>query len=176
MRATPSRAIVFPENATHLVQPLDICVFAQFKRAIRDGIFDFMIDNDEASTIPRSEALEIASKAWKRHISAANMVSGFEESGIWPLSQDQMHARLERYASGGVPSSFEWPEWLAAQSHIRRHVLTLPDESKKPPRRKKIRVGGRILTLALLRELATSKRPKKGVSDDASDVVPARDD
>ncbi|KAH9107400.1 hypothetical protein LEN26_009774 [Aphanomyces euteiches] len=44
--------LIHPENATHLVQPLDICVFAPFKRAIRDGIFDFMIDNDEASTIP----------------------------------------------------------------------------------------------------------------------------
>jgi hypothetical protein len=37
--------LFLPPNATHLVQPLDICVFAPFKRAIRDGIHDYMVEN-----------------------------------------------------------------------------------------------------------------------------------
>ncbi|CAK4136373.1 unnamed protein product [Aphanomyces euteiches] len=43
--------LIHPENATHLVQPLDIFVFAPFKRAIRDGIFDFMIDKREVESL-----------------------------------------------------------------------------------------------------------------------------
>ncbi|KAF0730198.1 hypothetical protein Ae201684_012203 [Aphanomyces euteiches] len=65
----------------HLVQPLDICVFAPFKRAIREGISDYMIEDDEVSTIPRPAELEIASKAWRLHLSSSNMMSGFEEAG-----------------------------------------------------------------------------------------------
>ncbi|KAF0728322.1 hypothetical protein Ae201684_013873 [Aphanomyces euteiches] len=139
--------MMLPKNVTYLMQPLDVCVFAPFKRAIRDGIFDYMIEDDEVYTIPRAAALEIASSAWRWHVSPANMVSGFAEA--------------ERYTSGRVPVSFDLPEWLAAQSHVRRTLLHLPDESKKPPKRRKLRVGGRILSLQLLRQISSTKRATK---------------
>ncbi|KAG9400712.1 hypothetical protein AC1031_010151 [Aphanomyces cochlioides] len=120
-----------------------------------------MIDDDEVSTIPRAAALEIASSAWRRHVSPSNLVSGFAEAGIWPLSRVQMQKRLERYTSGGVPESFDLPEWLAAQSHVRRTLLHLPDETKEPPKRQKLRVGGRILSLQLLRQISSTKRATK---------------
>ncbi|KAH9111444.1 hypothetical protein AeMF1_014040 [Aphanomyces euteiches] len=164
------KILFLPENATHLVQPLDICVFAPFKRAIREGISDYMIEDDEVSTIPRPAALEIASKVWWLHLSSSNMMSGFAEAGIWPLSREQMHARLSRYACGGVPATFDMPDWLAVQESIRRTILTVPDASKWPPKRKKIRVGGRILDLTLLGELTSSKRPKKSVNSKTRDV------
>ncbi len=37
--------LFLPPNATHLVQPLDICVFGPFKSAVRDAIFDYMVEN-----------------------------------------------------------------------------------------------------------------------------------
>ncbi len=36
--------LCLPANATHLVQPLDICVFAPFKRCIRQEIYNFMVE------------------------------------------------------------------------------------------------------------------------------------
>ncbi|CAK4644215.1 unnamed protein product [Aphanomyces euteiches] len=85
-------------------------------------------------------------------------MSDFAEAGIWPLSREQMHVRLSRYACGGVPATFSMPDWLAAQESIRQTIMTVPDASKWPPKHKKIRVGGRILDLTLLYELAESQQ------------------
>ncbi|CAK4076847.1 unnamed protein product, partial [Aphanomyces euteiches] len=129
----------------------------------------------EVSTAPRSVTLEIASKAWRLHWSSSNMMSGIAEAGIRPLSREQMHMRLSWYACGGVPATFSMPDWLAAQESISQTIMTAPDASKRPPKRKKIRIGGRILDLTLLGELAecqqqdtrrSGERPSKFGNED----------
>jgi hypothetical protein len=113
---------------------------------------------EDAPSIPRSAAIEIASVAWRQHIRPDNIVSGFAEAGIFPPSRDQMQRRLDKYATGGLPAKYEVPEWAALQASVRRNILTvpLPPPPKKP--RKKIRVGGQILTLALLKAIAAEKK------------------
>ncbi|KAF0725163.1 hypothetical protein Ae201684_016315 [Aphanomyces euteiches] len=96
--------LCLPSNATHLIQPLDICVFSPFKRGIRRAIYNYMIENDDATTIPKSNALEIASCAWKQHIVGRTVVSGFSEAGLWPVDHAKMSARLAKFKEGGLPS------------------------------------------------------------------------
>ena len=113
---------------------------------------------EDAPSIPRSAAIEIASVAWRQHIRPDNIVSGFAEAGIFPPSRDQMQRRLDKYATGGLPAKYEVPEWAALQASVRRNILTvpLPPPPKKP--RKKVRVGGQILTLALLKAMRRRRR------------------
>ncbi|CAK4152223.1 unnamed protein product [Aphanomyces euteiches] len=72
---------------------------------VDETAFDSRAKND-ATTIPKSNALEIASCAWKQHIVGRTVVSGFSEAGLWPVDHAKMSARLAKFKEGGLPSYF----------------------------------------------------------------------
>jgi hypothetical protein len=112
---------------------------------------------ESASSIPKADALEIATRAWRKHIGNTALVSGFQEAGIWPLSHCQMTARFKKFKSGGLPSTFMLPDWLEAREEIRSEILTLPRQPKKSTKRKRTKVGGKIVELSLLRTIGAEK-------------------
>ncbi|KAH9086311.1 hypothetical protein LEN26_020245 [Aphanomyces euteiches] len=147
-------------NATHLFQPLDICVFGPYKKGIRNGISKYMVEND-VTTISKEAGLKIASAAWTSHMSMSNMKSGFRESGLWPADLQQMHARLSLFRDGGLKAGVAVADWLKMKQRVKEEILVLPKDPGKNDKRKTVDVAGRILSIALLREIDKTKEEKR---------------
>ncbi|RHY12103.1 hypothetical protein DYB25_003636 [Aphanomyces astaci] len=141
--------LCLPANATHLFHPLDVCVFGPYKHAIRDAI---------ASHMPA--AVTIASQAWSQHVSSANMIAGFVESGLWPVSLDQMLARLSLFKEGGLKKGYTVAGWLKFRKGVQDGELTLPPRTSELDSSKTVTVAGRLLTVKLLRDIDASKEAK----------------
>ncbi|KAH9105322.1 hypothetical protein LEN26_003173 [Aphanomyces euteiches] len=168
-----------PANATHLFQPLDICVFSSFKNAIRRDVYEETI-NDESGdmySISKEVALKIASSAWIEKVQSSNMISGFKTAGIWPLSYDRMMERFKLFQDGGVPSSYLEAEWMKRRDEIRHDILCLPPSTKKrgPATSKTIDVAGRVLTMSLLQEIDATKEQRRLAREQATKMHQTRE-
>ncbi|KAF0755829.1 hypothetical protein AaE_004841 [Aphanomyces astaci] len=73
------------------------------------------------------------------------------------LSLEKMLGRLKLFKDGGLPPSQTPQVNFERRAVIRKAVLTLPAHGKMRSTRKTIDVGGRILTLAFLREIDKTK-------------------
>jgi hypothetical protein len=141
--------VLLPENATHLIQPLDICVFKPFKTILKQTMDNFMIEK-ACTSFSKKDAVEISSVAWndgiidKKH----NIIAGFKSSGIWPLNFSQMQRRWRLYHDGGVNSKKTPIEpWITCRDVVRTEILQLPapiDRTRK--KRKTLDVNDRLLT------------------------------
>ncbi|KAG2996398.1 hypothetical protein PC123_g21984 [Phytophthora cactorum] len=86
--------LVFLPNATHLLQPLNVAVFAKLKNKIRE-LIDELVDEDHEGyfTISKDEAIKVSSLAWKGSKMARNIDSGFMACGLFPLSLVKIQAQ-----------------------------------------------------------------------------------
>ncbi|KAF0685405.1 Aste57867_22702 [Aphanomyces stellatus] len=159
--------LCLPANATHLFQPIDICVFRPFKDAIRKEIFQALINevSGDLTTISKSLALSIASKAWKTHMHSANVVSGFATAGLWPLSRADMVHRLQLFNECGAPSRTVDIDWVERRETARKEILSLPPAAPAKNVRKTIDVGGRILNLSLLNDIDKTRQERKNATN-----------
>ncbi|KAG3076001.1 hypothetical protein PI125_g21619 [Phytophthora idaei] len=81
-------------NATHLLQPLDVAVFATLKNKIRE-LIDELVEEDHEGyfTISKDEAIKVSSLVWKGFKMARNIDSGFLACGLFPLSLVKIQAQ-----------------------------------------------------------------------------------
>ncbi|RHY41308.1 hypothetical protein DYB38_010448 [Aphanomyces astaci] len=105
-------------------------------------------------------AVTIASQAWSQHVSSANMIAGFVESGLWPVSLDQMLARLSLFKEGGLKKGYTVAGWLKFRKGVQDGELTLPPRTSELDSSKTVTVAGRLLTVKLLRDIDASKEAK----------------
>ena len=76
--------LILPPHTSHVLQPLDVSVFAPLKRALA-------VETDQASRlqagrIPRSEWTSMYIRAREAALRPANIKSGFKATGLCPLS------------------------------------------------------------------------------------------
>nr|CCA22463.1 PREDICTED: similar to ENSANGP00000028549 putative [Albugo laibachii Nc14] len=114
--------LLLPSNSTHILHPLIVFVFKPFKTSLRCSMERFMIDED-VSSLTKKQAISLASSASQTGVLAKtdNVISGFANTGLWPISAPTMRARRELYADGGVkngsvPSN---PVWLTVRQDLR---------------------------------------------------------
>ena len=153
--ATELQIIVLclPANATHLIQPLDVAVFGPFKTILKERIQKHLIDTSE-SNMSKKTAVRLACSAWAEGVSESNITSGFEASGIWPLSAVKMKQRLNKFKTNC--SKTPNPGWITMKEVIQTEVLTVPRLPRKTTRKRKtVDVAGRILTNELLQSEST---------------------
>lgn len=77
--------LTFVSHASHVIQPLDLCVFASFKSRLRAGMSvlkTLTLGQRRAAVIKR------AFDSIYHALSPVNILSGFEKAGIWPLNRD----------------------------------------------------------------------------------------
>lgn len=140
--------VQLPPNSSHLYQPLDVAVFKGVKAALKSQINQRLVSTGQTA-ISKKDAVQIASSAWRSgaHERPENIVSGFREAGIWPLSLPAMNKRLETFKRNGTKQEEQSPAWLVCRETIRTEILLLPPKTDhKQRRRKTVDVKRRLLT------------------------------
>jgi hypothetical protein len=80
-----------------------------------------------------------------------------------------MQSHLKKYSTGGLPIAYEIKDWLLAQDEIRNNILTTTHEPKKQAPKRRAKIGGNIVKVALIRQInaekdAASKAKKSATS------------
>jgi hypothetical protein len=107
------------------------CPRPQLRRTSTGSSYTPTVTIDEATTITKAAALEIASIAWHGRVTAGNMIAGFKEAGIYPMSLEQMLVRLDMFATGDVPDKYTVTECGSP----RRLASDRPSSRCRPPHR-----------------------------------------
>jgi len=152
--------VCLPANSTHLVQPLDVSVFAPFKRTLRKEMRRHMLDT-HSFNVTKPAALEIVSKAWPS-IQGKNSVAGFKSCGVYPPSLPAMLSRLKRFRDGGARVADRTATWAKEKEHVHAEILVLPPTAAQVSRKRKtVDVDGRLMTPAMVDEELSATMPKK---------------
>ena len=95
--------VLLPDNATHLIQPLYIAIFKQFKLVLRKCVLCYMLDN-AITTISKKDAMTIGSKSWRESIESKtkNIASRFRVAGLWHFSFTVIQRRLKLFNDSGI--------------------------------------------------------------------------
>jgi hypothetical protein len=77
--------LTFVSHASHVLQPLDLCVFGSFKSKLRGGMTAL-----KTLTLgqKRAAVMKRAFDSLYHALSPVNIKSGFEKAGIYPLDRD----------------------------------------------------------------------------------------
>jgi hypothetical protein len=148
--------VLLPSNATHLLQPLDVAVFASYKARLR-RLTEIYIGDTGDYSITKEQAIAMASSAWETSNMEENIAAGFKSCGVFPLSKPLLDKCVDVFLRNGAPKTTSIASWLQIKPVVEKKVLVLPVPSKRV--RKTATVGGRLLTRDLLNELAAP--PKK---------------
>ncbi|KAJ4436215.1 hypothetical protein ANN_18845 [Periplaneta americana] len=94
------RFIFLPANSTHLLQPLDVAVFAPVKKVWRKILNDWRMANvgrkegviakARFPMLLRKLMMEVSENVWE------NLKSGFKKTGIFPLDKEEVLKSLPR--------------------------------------------------------------------------------
>ncbi|KAE9117634.1 hypothetical protein PF007_g9199 [Phytophthora fragariae] len=152
--------VFLPQNGTHLLQPLGVAVFSTLKNKIRNLIGELVEEEDSGYySISKEDAIAVAGMAWRGAKISRNIERGFKACGLYPLSLVKMGSRLDAFARNGAPRHVQLAAWLQMREIVHDEVLTHPAPPHKDSstKRKRVSVGGRLLTHDVLQELGAGK-------------------
>jgi hypothetical protein len=107
--------LVFPSHCTHVLQPLDVGIFHNFKQTLQKAVEKHMMNAREVS---KSTIAQLVAEAWESSLTTANILSGFRDSGIWPVNPDKVLQSGKLSPSLSLSTSGQQP-------------IVLPEFSKK---------------------------------------------
>ncbi|KFY83439.1 hypothetical protein V500_10057, partial [Pseudogymnoascus sp. VKM F-4518 (FW-2643)] len=84
--------LIMPPHCSHLLQPLDVGVFAAFKRAHANETDK--LARHSSQRILRVEWMQMFIKARIKAITVSNILSGWRGAGIWPLNLKKVLGQL----------------------------------------------------------------------------------
>lgn len=152
--------VCLPANATHLLQPLDVSVFSSFKKHVKKEVKSLMISNG-LPTISKADAIKIGSIAWNNCNFSANIASGFQSTGLFPVNRVRMAKRVNAFKCNGVRAGVTIAQWLRDEATIKQDILTLPPVPQTRKKRKTFDVDGRLLTKEMLQVDQPTKKKRK---------------
>ena len=79
--------IMLPQNATHLMQPLDVAVFSSVKRSWRSVLDEWKVRTE--GSFDKRYFRMLLSRLWNTALGTmkANMISGFRATGLYPMAR-----------------------------------------------------------------------------------------
>lgn len=75
----------FPPHTSHRLQPLDVSVFAPFKRFCKKSFNDFLITH-HGKQISIYDVAKLTDQPFQMAFTPSNILSGFNATGIYPLN------------------------------------------------------------------------------------------
>jgi len=84
--------LIMPPHCSHMLQPLDVSVFAPLKRAL--GKETDKVARLDSSRIARVQWTEMYMRAHKTAFSTSNICSGWRAAGLYPLYPDVVLDRV----------------------------------------------------------------------------------
>lgn len=82
-----------PAHTSHILQPLDVAVFEQVKKAQQNHLSDWTKGGGMQFT--RFDFLSAWNKIYKSAFRVGYIISGFENAGLWPYDPDKVLLSLE---------------------------------------------------------------------------------
>ena len=100
--------VLFPANATYLIEILDIAVFKPLNSVWKHCVSGFIVENAIA-TITKKYAMNVGSKSWREVINykTANIASRFITAVLWPFSFPAMQFWWKLFLESAITFS-EW--------------------------------------------------------------------
>jgi len=94
-KCTKNNIIFFtlPPNTTHILQPLDVAVFAPLKRLWRNAITNWRKEARHTACISKQVFPSLLSRVFGA-LKSQNLVAGFRSTGIFPLDSDKGLTKL----------------------------------------------------------------------------------
>lgn len=140
----------FPPNATHLMQPLDVAVFAPMKKKWRMILDAWRKETRYPGSIPKEQFPLLLNRLWSQIQPNVqqNLISGFRATGLYPCNPQEVIKRL--------------PDATVQQEQVGRlldtslvellqeHRGVAKDPSTKRKRGKKVEAGMRIVPLPVI--------------------------
>ena len=74
-----------PAHSSHLLQPLDVAVFKPLKTHFNEACRKFLQSNP-GRVITIYDISQLVGEAWPQALTLVNLISGFSNSGIYPLN------------------------------------------------------------------------------------------
>lgn len=141
------RFCFLPENSTHLLQPLDVAVFAPMKRRWREVLSDWKDDcqrtNKNFATLPKKEFPALLRKLMEKDY-GESIRSGFESCGIHPFSAERALKKLP--VENRVVESLIQQQVLN-KLHSMRYDQGPTTQAKRPKKKDKLPAGASLTCL-----------------------------
>ena len=87
---------VLPPHSTHRLQPLDVGIFAPLARAYSNEIDRLIQSSQGFSNVSKRTFWMLFRPAWKTALTAANILSAFAATGIYPLKPEKVLTQLKK--------------------------------------------------------------------------------
>lgn len=96
--------LIFPPHATHVLQPLDVVLFAPLASAYSAVVTEHLHDSQGLLGVPKSDFFRLFYKSWVATFREELIVSSFVNTGIWPQNPSVILHRFKQ-GSGSEPST-----------------------------------------------------------------------
>jgi hypothetical protein len=86
--------VVLPPHTTHRLQPLDVGIFSPLALAYSQALDEHLFTSRGFSRVTKRVFWSLFKAAWEKGVSAANILSSFEKTGIFPLRPDAVLSQI----------------------------------------------------------------------------------
>jgi hypothetical protein len=137
------RFIFLPENSTHLLQPLDVAVFAPMKRKWREVLTTWKEDcirvGENYASIPKQSFPALLGKLLEKDWGGP-IRSGFAATGLYPFSLERVLAKLPKEInSAEIETAVQ--KTLLNKLNDMRHNLPATKQAPRPKKKDKLPAG-----------------------------------
>ena len=163
---------VLPPHTSHILQPLDICVFGPFKRIYYSLCDKFMKENP-GMVISRYNLCSLICRASQLAATPANIVSAFKKAGIYPFNRhaipDELVAPASVFTSQAVVNPVRQSKSL--DSFLSSKLPKVSGTNTRTKNTTDIEIGGKAITEDEIFEKITSQKAKTLVTPLKKSIV-----
>lgn len=160
--------VFLPPNSTHMLQPLDVAVYAPLKRYWRQTLTKWKQGEGKTQTsLPKSTFPRLLTDVMERVTPTlnVNVLSGFKTCGIHPIDLRKMLSRLPETQQKNIQTQNANIEQQMDNTFIQFLQSMQPTDELKQNRKKKLKVTpGKSVSAEDLMEAAVSRGEEPGTS------------
>ena len=181
------RLFCLPPNCTHVVQPLDVGVFAPVKKVWAQMLKQWKLES-KAQNVSKGVFPSLLCRLWQESLTPEQCKSGFRASGIFPLSRDavamklgpsQVFAPSHKESQQDIQSS-SCGHSISASPYIRQNlrgyfsgILEVKKQPSHARSNTRIRIEGEVITSDQYLENRAQRKKTAGTATLQSDLKTA---